>query len=230
VVCSRIGEGESDVDEVEPVEDDLGQRPPAAAVLDVLPTLVEGPLAGLRVAALHGRMAPADKDEVMTAFARGDLDVLVATTVIEVGVDVPNATVMVLLDADRFGISQLHQLRGRVGRGSAQGYCLLETSMDEGSPAGQRLAKVASTLDGFALAEFDLETRREGDVLGASQSGRRKFLKMLELHRHADLIAEAREEAAAIIAADPELADHPALAQALADALDPERTEYLEKA
>jgi ATP-dependent DNA helicase RecG len=230
VVCARIGEGQSDVDEVEPVEDDVAQRPPAAAVLDVLPKLIEGPLAGLRVAALHGRMLPADKDDVMTAFASGDIDVLVATTVIEVGVDVPNATVMVLLDADRFGISQLHQLRGRVGRGGAQGWCLLETAMDPGSPAGQRLAKVASTLDGFQLAEFDLEARREGDVLGASQSGRRKFLKMLELHRHADLISEAREEAAAIIAEDPDLAAHPALAEALAEALDPERSEYLEKA
>jgi ATP-dependent DNA helicase RecG len=229
VVCARIGEGQSDVDEVDPVEDSEERRP-AAAVLDVLPELAEGPLAGLRVAALHGRMLPADKDDVMTAFTKGDIDVLVATTVIEVGVDVPNATVMVLLDADRFGISQLHQLRGRVGRGGAQGWCLLETAMDPGSPAGQRLAKVASTLDGFELAEFDLEARREGDVLGASQSGRRRFLKMLELHRHEELISQARDEAGAIVADDPDLSAHPALAEALADALDPERSEYLEKA
>ncbi|MDX6227321.1 MAG: ATP-dependent helicase RecG [Frankiales bacterium] len=229
VVCARIGEGQSDVDEVDPVEDSEERRP-AAAVLDVLPELAEGPLAGLRVAALHGRMLPADKDDVMTAFTKGDIDVLVATTVIEVGVDVPNATVMVLLDADRFGISQLHQLRGRVGRGGAQGWCLLETAMDPGSPAGQRLAKVASTLDGFELAEFDLEARREGDVLGASQSGRRRFLKMLELHRHAELISQARDEAGAIVADDPDLSAHPALAEALAAALDPERSEYLEKA
>jgi ATP-dependent DNA helicase RecG len=219
----------SDVDEVEPVEDGEERRP-AAAVLEVLPGLVDGPLAGLRVAALHGRMLPADKDVVMTAFAKGELDVLVATTVIEVGVDVPNATVMVVLDADRFGISQLHQLRGRVGRGGAQGWCLLESAMDPASPAGRRLEAVASTLDGFELARLDLEARREGDVLGATQSGRRKFLKMLELSRHEELISQAREEATAIIADDPTLARHPALAQALADALDPERSEYLEKA
>ena len=199
-------------------------------MLDVLPGLVDGPLAGLRVAALHGRMTPSDKDEVMTAFAEGRLDVLVATTVIEVGVDVANATVMAVLDADRFGMSQLHQLRGRIGRGSAPGVCLLETSAEPGSPSYERLVKVASTVDGFELARFDLEARREGDVLGSVQSGRRKFLKMLELSRHEGLISQAREEAGAIIAADPTLADHPALAAAVADALDPERSEYLERA
>jgi ATP-dependent DNA helicase RecG len=175
-------------------------------------------------------MAPADKDDVMSAFANGRLDVLVATTVIEVGVDVPNATVMAVLDADRFGMSQLHQLRGRIGRGAAPGVCLLETSTEPGSPTHERLVKVASTVDGFELARFDLETRREGDVLGASQSGRRKFLKMLELSRHEELISQARDEATAIVAEDPDLSAHPALAQALADALDPERSEYLERA
>ena len=231
VVCARIGEGVTDIDELEPPADgDEEQRRPAAAVLDVLPQLLEGPLKGLRVAALHGRMVPADKDEVMSAFADGQLDVLVATTVIEVGVDVPNATVMAVLDADRFGMSQLHQLRGRIGRGSAEGTCLLETAAEPGSPSYDRLVKVASTVDGFELARFDLEARREGDVLGASQSGRRRFLKMLELHKHEELISQARDEATAIVAADPDLVRHPALAQALADALDPERTEYLEKA
>ncbi|MDX6242842.1 MAG: ATP-dependent helicase RecG [Frankiales bacterium] len=231
VVCARIGEGVADIDELEPDEDSGGdQRRPPAAVLDVLPQLVDGQLTGLRVAALHGRMPPADKDDVMSAFANGRLDVLVATTVIEVGVDVPNATVMAVLDADRFGMSQLHQLRGRIGRGTAPGVCLLETSTEPGSPTHERLVKVASTVDGFELARFDLETRREGDVLGASQSGRRKFLKMLELSRHEELISQARDEATAIVAEDPDLSAHPALAQALADALDPERSEYLERA
>jgi ATP-dependent DNA helicase RecG len=229
VVCARIGDGASDEDAEALDEPDEGKRSPAAAVLDVLPALVEGELRGLRVAALHGRMLPGDKDDTMTAFARGEIDVLVATTVIEVGVDVPNATVMVVLDADRFGISQLHQLRGRVGRGGAQGSCLLESSVDLGSPAGKRLTDVASTLDGFELARLDLEARREGDVLGASQSGRRSTLRMLQLTKHEDLIRDARDEARAIVDADPTLASHPALARALADALDPERSDYLER-
>ena len=233
VVCARIGDGSASDDDLldEPEPDESGEQlRPAAAVLDVLPELLAGPLAGLRVAALHGRMPPADKDDVMTAFAAGRLDVIVSTTVIEVGVDVANATVMVVLDADRFGVSQLHQLRGRVGRGSATGFCLLETVVEQGSPAGRRLDAVASTSDGFALARIDLEARREGDVLGASQSGRRSRLRMLQLTKHEELIRAARDEATQLVAADPDLADHPALAEALAAALDPERSEYLEKA
>ena len=113
-----------------------------------------------------------EKDAIMQAFARGDIDVLVATTVVEVGVDVPNASTMVILEADRFGVSQLHQLRGRVGRGGVPGLCLLVTEAPAGTPARERVDAVAGTLDGFALAEIDLELRGEGDVLGDAQSGR----------------------------------------------------------
>src|SRR5256886_4879334 len=150
-----------------------------------------------------------DKDAVMRAFSGGKLDVLVATTVIEVGVNVPNATAMVIMDADRFGVSQLHQLRGRVGRGSAPGLCLLVTDMPEASPARARLAAVAATLDGFELSRIDLEQRREGDVLGQAQSGTRSSLRMLAVIDDEDVIAAAREEATARVAADPELAAHP---------------------
>ncbi len=165
----------------------------------------------------------------MTRFAAGDIDVLVATTVIEVGVDVPNATVMVVADADRFGISQLHQLRGRVGRGSAPGWCLLYTDAEHGSPAWERLAAVAATSDGAQLARLDLAQRREGDVLGAAQSGGRRALRLLELLKDEDLILSARDEATALVGADPELSAHPALAAALAATLDETRVAYLEK-
>ena len=184
------------------------------AVLDVAPMLAEGPLAGLRVEVLHGRLAPDAKDDVMRRFAAGDVDVLVATTVVEVGVDVPNATVMVVLDADRFGVSQLHQLRGRVGRGAAAGLCLLVTDAEPGSPARERLEAVAATVDGFELSRLDLETRREGDVLGATQSGRRSSLRLLRVLRDEDLIVDARDEAAGVVAADPDLSGHPLLRDA----------------
>ena len=166
----------------------------------------------------------------MGRFAAGALDVLVATTVIEVGVDVPTATVMVVVDADRFGISQLHQLRGRVGRGADPGLCLLVTDAERESPAGERLAAVAATNDGFELARVDLELRREGDVLGTDQSGARSSLRLLQVLRDEDLILEAREEAGALVADDPELSGHPALAAAVAALLDGERAAYLEKA
>jgi ATP-dependent DNA helicase RecG len=224
VVCPRIGDAE------EPAAVDNEGRRPAAAVEEVLPLLAAGPLAGLRVEALHGRMPPDEKDRAMRRFARVELDVLVATTVIEVGVDVPNATVMVVLDADRFGVSQLHQLRGRVGRGSAQGLCVLVTEVEVESPAGERLRAVAATNDGFALSRIDLEQRREGDVLGAAQSGGRSSLRMLRLAQHEELILEARGEAVRLVGEDPALARHPALAQAVADVLDEERAEYLAKA
>jgi ATP-dependent DNA helicase RecG len=231
VVCPRIGGGEpaDDAEEVaaEPGED---TRRPPLAVADVLPMLVDGPLAGLRCAALHGRLPAEDKDEVMRRFAAGELDVLVATTVVEVGLDVPNATVMVVLDADRFGVSQLHQLRGRVGRGGAPGLCLLVSDCLPGTPARDRLEAVASTLDGFALARLDLEQRREGDVLGAAQSGRRKQLKLLSLLRDEPLIARSREEAATLVAADAELTRFPALAAEVAALRTDDRAEYLEKA
>ncbi|MFD7945642.1 helicase-related protein, partial [Streptomyces sp. NPDC059744] len=183
----------------------------------------------LRIAVLHGRMNPDDKDDVMRRFAAGQVDVLVATTVIEVGVNVPNATAMVIMDADRFGVSQLHQLRGRVGRGSAAGLCLLVSEAHEASPARARLSSVAATLDGFELSRIDLEQRREGDVLGQAQSGVRSSLRMLTVIDDEEVIAAAREEAVAVVAADPELTDLPELRTALDALLDKEREEYLDK-
>ena len=174
-------------------------------------------------------MAPEAKDEVMRRFTAGELDVLVATTVIEVGVNVPNATVMVIMDADRFGVSQLHQLRGRVGRGSAPGLCLLVSEMPGGSPARQRLDAVAATLDGFELSRIDLEQRREGDVLGQAQSGVRSSLRVLSVLEDEEVIAAARDEATLLVAEDPELTDRPALAAALRSLVDEDRAEYLEK-
>ncbi|GGV74448.1 ATP-dependent DNA helicase RecG [Streptomyces griseoloalbus] len=231
VVCPRIGDEEEapkGAAKKKSPEDEAEKRPPLA-VLDIADQLAQGPLRGLRVEVLHGRMQPDDKDAVMRRFAAGDADVLVATTVIEVGVNVPNATAMVIMDADRFGVSQLHQLRGRVGRGSAPGLCLLVTEMPEASAARQRLNAVASTLDGFELSRIDLEQRREGDVLGQAQSGTRSSLRMLAVIEDEEIIAEAREEAARIVAADPDLTHLPALRTALDALLDEEREQYLEK-
>jgi ATP-dependent DNA helicase RecG len=174
-------------------------------------------------------MAPDAKDDVMRRFAAGEVDVLVATTVIEVGVNVPNATAMVIMDADRFGVSQLHQLRGRVGRGSAPGLCLLVSEAPEATPARSRLDAVAATLDGFALSEIDLQQRREGDVLGQAQSGSRSSLRMLAVMDDREVIEAAREEATAVVRADPELAAHPELRSALESLLDADREEYLDK-
>jgi ATP-dependent DNA helicase RecG len=227
VVCPRIGEAEGD-DGLEDVPDDEERRPPLA-VLDVFPMLRDGALAGLRVEMLHGRLPSDTKDSLMRRFAAGDVDVLVATTVIEVGVDVPNATVMVVMDAERFGISQLHQLRGRVGRGAYAATCLLVTEAPEGAPSRERVEAVAATLDGFELAELDLRQRREGDVLGATQAGRQSRLRLLELLADKDLIVEARQEATALVEADPDLDGYPALRATLAEMLDAERAEYLEK-
>jgi ATP-dependent DNA helicase RecG len=223
VVCPRIGDTDNEAG-----DSDDGKRPPVA-VLDIAPLLEQGPLEDLRIKILHGRMPADEKEATMRAFAAGAIDVLVATTVIEVGVDVPNATVMAVLDADRFGMSQLHQLRGRVGRGSAPGLCLLVTESLEGTPARKRLDDVASTTDGFKLAELDLEQRREGDVLGVSQSGRRKSLRLLELVKDEDLIRDARLEAIELIDEDPDLSKHPALAAAVAHFVDDEQAGYLEK-
>ncbi len=191
--------------------------------------LATGPLAGLRTEVLHGRLAPDVKDDVMRRFAAGEVDVLVATTVIEVGVNVPNATVMVIMDADRFGVSQLHQLRGRVGRGAAPGLCLLVSEAAEESAARERLEAVAATTDGFALSRIDLEQRREGDVLGQAQSGGRSSLRMLAVIEDEDLIAEARAEAVALVEKDPDLADSPDLRTAIDALLDAEREEFLDK-
>lgn len=231
VVCPRIGDEEDDPKKSgkkKSPEDEAEKRPPLA-VLEVADQLAKGPLQGLGVEILHGRMHPDDKDAVMRRFAAGETDVLVATTVIEVGVNVPNATAMVIMDADRFGVSQLHQLRGRVGRGSAPGLCLLVTEMPEASAARQRLGAVASTLDGFELSRIDLEQRREGDVLGQAQSGARTSLRVLAVIEDEEIIAEARDEAAALVAADPELTQLPGLRTALDALLDEEREQYLEK-
>lgn len=203
VVCPRIDAAEGD--------DDGG---PAAAE-PTAEALRERELRGLRVGLLHGRMSAEAKAETMAAFAAGSLDVLVATTVIEVGVDVPNASVMIVLDADRFGISQLHQLRGRVGRGSAPGLCLLHTRQPASSPAAHRLIAIAGTTDGFELAQLDLEQRGEGDVLGTAQSGERTSLRLLSVLRDQVLIAEAAGEVDRIFAADPHLASHRDLAKAI---------------
>ncbi|MGW0599685.1 ATP-dependent DNA helicase RecG [Streptomyces sp. NPDC002776] len=227
VVCPRIGDEEADPKK-KSAEEAAEKRPPLA-VLDVADQLAQGPLGGLKVEVLHGRMHPDDKDAVMRRFAAGETDVLVATTVIEVGVNVPNATAMVIMDADRFGVSQLHQLRGRVGRGSAPGLCLLVTDMPEASPARQRLNAVAATLDGFELSRIDLEQRREGDVLGQAQSGARTSLRMLTVIEDEEIIAEARQEATAVVEADPELQTLPGLRTALQALLDEEREQYLEK-
>ena len=202
---------------------------PLRGVLEVLDELrATSALAGLRIEMLHGRMSPEAKDAAMTAFARGEIDVLVSTTVIEVGVDVANATVMVILDADRFGVSQLHQLRGRVGRGAAPGLCLFVTESDA-EPARQRLKAVAGTLDGFELSRLDLQQRREGDVLGARQAGVRSSLRVLRVRSDEAIIEAAREDAAAVVAADPSLAAHPALAAAAEDLVDADRAAYLER-
>jgi ATP-dependent DNA helicase RecG len=222
VVVSRIGVADEGGAQA---EGDKETR----SLLDVHAELAAGPLAGLRLGMLHGRLPPDEKDATMNAFAAGELDVLVATTVVEVGVDVPNATVMVVMDADRFGVSQLHQLRGRVGRGSEPGLCLLVTASDPDSPARERLAAVAASTDGFELSRLDVEMRHEGDVLGARQSGVRSSLRLLSVVRHEDVIVDARNASQDVVAADPSLADHPALAAAVRALEETERADYLER-
>ena len=172
-------------------------------------------LNGVRIQELHGRMDADQKSQIMQAFSAKEIDLLVSTTVIEVGVDVPNATTMVILDADNFGISQLHQLRGRVGRGSAKGLCLLLTAAEDDSIALQRIEAVAAESDGFKLSEIDLELRREGDVLGASQSGGRSSLRLLRVIQDSELIQKVRVELEELFEADPLLANHPTLRLAL---------------
>ena len=199
---------------------------PLAELLATEPVLKD-----LRMEVLHGRLDSDEKDRVMRAFAAGTIDVLISTTVIEVGVDVANASVMVVMDADRFGISQLHQLRGRVGRGGVPGLCLLMTDAEPDTAARERLEAVESTTDGFVLARRDLQLRREGDVLGARQSGRSSSVRFLRMGNRDDeqLIAEAREDATGVIAADPTLTDHPQLAARVAMRLDEEQAAYLER-
>jgi len=250
VVCPRIGDVDDDAttavsdtsdedagwDDWDDAGDGGAGRGEASereltGVYAMLSTLQANPaLDGVRLGVLHGRLDPDAKDATMRAFAAGEIDVLVATTVIEVGVDVPNASVMVVVDADRFGISQLHQLRGRVGRGAVPGLCLLMTR-DPGERATERLDQVAATTDGFELARADLLLRREGDVLGARQSGRGNSVRHLRLGRVEDeqIIADAREDAFALVDADPDLRTHPALAAAVAMRLDEEQAAWLER-
>jgi ATP-dependent DNA helicase RecG len=228
IVCTRISSSDpraspsrqrtkapaADIDGDEEDEPDGDDVEPAVAAEDLFAELTSGPLAGLRVELLHGQLPGEEKESVMRRFAAGQTDVLVATTVIEVGVDVPNASVMVICNADRYGISQLHQLRGRIGRGIHPGICLLISGAPEESLARARVDAVAATRDGFVLADVDLEQRREGDVLGAEQSGARSSLRLLRVLADADLITQARDLAERCVASDPDLSD-PALSDAV---------------
>ncbi|GAC1379306.1 MAG: ATP-dependent DNA helicase RecG [Marmoricola sp.] len=217
VVCPRIG------DEPPPEE-----GPVLQAVLEVAERLATGPLRSLRVEALHGRMSPDDKERVMRAFASGEIDVLVSTTVIEVGVDVPNASVMIILDADRFGVSQLHQLRGRIGRGGHDGLCLLVTDADPESASLERLAAVASTRDGFELSRIDLIQRREGNLLGVQQSGARRVLRLLSVLDDEEVILAARDVATGLVSIDPALASAQDLDRAARALESTEQATYME--
>lgn len=236
VVCPRISGDEHEAGQVDAVDlpDEDAQveekpKPPAAAVEEVVGRLAQGPLSGIRVTGLHGRLPADEKDATMRAFAAGEVDVLVSTTVIEVGVDVANATTMVILDADRFGISQLHQLRGRVGRGGLPGLCLLVSHTEAGSPSRERLEAVASTTDGFVLSRIDLEMRREGDVLGASQAGGRSSLENLRVLRDEDTIVTAREAAEGLLDTDAELGQAPDLAAAVRELEQSQLAEFVDK-
>jgi ATP-dependent DNA helicase RecG len=200
-----------------------------ASVEEFYSTLSSGPLHGLRISMLHGRLPPEEKERTMSLFHSGEIDILISTTVIEVGVDVANATVMVILDADRFGVSQLHQLRGRVGRGSEPGLCLLVTRSDHESAAMARLEAVASTLDGFELSRIDLEQRREGDVLGVSQSGRRSHLRLLRVLDDEEIILAARNIARDLLASDPDLATVPALRESVSRRENESDSAFVEK-
>ncbi|GAB3605753.1 ATP-dependent DNA helicase RecG [Conyzicola nivalis] len=236
VVCPAIDAADPHPELVEgddgsvPEPDGAAAKRPIANVTDATAELRANPaLAGRRIETLHGRMSSDEKDSIMQAFAAGRIDVLVATTVIEVGVDVPNASTMVILDADRFGVSQLHQLRGRVGRGGVPSVCLFVTHAEDGTLARERVEAVASTLDGFELAQKDLELRREGDVLGNTQSGGRSSLRLLRVAKDGELIADARDLASAVLEVDPTLDDYPDLRDALARRLDAEAEAFLSK-
>jgi ATP-dependent DNA helicase RecG len=219
VVASRIDENDG------PVTDETSYQP--TSVIDLHARLVTGPLAGLRLGLMHGRLPSDEKDAVMAAFRAGEIDVLVCTTVIEVGIDVPNATVMLIMDADRFGISQLHQLRGRIGRGVHPSLCILVTQLPEASKAGERLRAVAGTLDGFALADLDLEERGEGDVLGLNQSGRPITLRFLSLAEHLEIILDARELCTEVFDKNP---NHPGMLALASRFTTSDQIDYLDKA
>jgi ATP-dependent DNA helicase RecG len=225
IVCPKISP--TAVEEDSDVIEESDRLP--ASVEELYEHVVAGPLFGLRVGKLHGQMSAADKDLAMSAFAAGEIDVLVATTVVEVGVDVPNASIMLVMDADRFGVSQLHQLRGRVGRGKVPGLCLLATYTEPLSASYERLTAVAGTLDGFELSRIDLQQRREGDVLGANQSGKRTSLRILNVLQDEELISKARDLATEMVNVDASLKNHPYLAKRIAQILQDANTNYLEK-
>ena len=236
VVVPKIGDDDEELEEGQQLFGDAGRegsqssdgKTRLTSVTAMTAYLKQSPaLTGTRIASLHGRMDPEEKTAVMTAFERGEIDILVSTTVIEVGVNVPNATLMMIMDADRFGISGLHQLRGRVGRGGFAGTCLLVTRQQAGGVSRERLDAVAATTDGFKLSQIDLQQRREGDILGAAQSGKKSTLKFLRALADATIIERAREDARALIAADPTLAKHPNLARTIDRALDADREAFL---
>ena len=236
VVVPKIGDDDEELEEGQQLFGDAGRegsqssdgKTRLTSVTAMTAYLKQNPaLTGTRIASLHGRMDPEEKTAVMTAFERGEIDILVSTTVIEVGVNVPNATLMMIMDADRFGISGLHQLRGRVGRGGFAGTCLLVTRQQAGGVSRERLDAVAATTDGFKLSQIDLQQRREGDILGAAQSGKKSTLKFLRALADATIIERAREDARALIAADPTLAKHPNLARTIDRALDADREAFL---
>ncbi len=227
IVAPRISEGTSADCDLEFLFGESSND--ITSVEELEPRLANGALSALKLAPLHGRQASELKEATMAAFAQGDIDVLVSTTVIEVGVDVANATVMVIMDADRFGVSQLHQLRGRVGRGTSPGLCLLVTSAPADSPARARLDAVAATLDGFELSRIDLEQRREGDVLGADQSGTRSHLRLLRVLRDEDLIDLARKDAEELIGETNDLRSYPALERELSILRRDSAVDYLDK-
>ena len=241
MVCPAIDAAGAPEDDAETLLDDAKMAdadsaadspaaPPKASVESSTALLREHPTLGTkRIESLHGRMSSDAKESVMQAFAAGTIDIVVATTVIEVGVDVPNASTMVVMDADRFGVSQLHQLRGRVGRGAVPGLALFVTYADDDTLARQRVEAVAATTDGFELARVDLELRHEGDVLGVSQSGGRSSLRLLRAARDGDIIADARELATEVLAEDPSLATHAALAEALRRRLSEAERDFLDK-
>ena len=227
IVAPRIAAGSSEDADLDFLYGE--QSPDIASVEELAPKLHGGALKGLRIAPLHGRLTTELKDATMQAFSAGEIDVLVSTTVIEVGVDVPNATVMVIMDADRFGVSQLHQLRGRVGRGTSPGLCLLVSGAPIETPARERLEAVAKTQDGFELSRIDLEQRREGDVLGASQSGARSHLRLLRVVRDEGIIEEARNVAAELLESDSSLKGYPLLKHELEMLKKEQTSSYIDK-